>query len=105
MPAAVDEVEVDERQQAAAAELVVVPADRPAPPRLLDAPAVTDLDGFAGAFPAEPAAHHVEIDVDVDTRVMADEPRDPRTGVDGESAVDIGSAVAGDQSNRSSGTV
>ena len=53
MPGARDPVQVDEREPALADDLGVVARDRLAPPRLLDPPAIADLDRLAPAVPAD----------------------------------------------------
>src|SRR5919206_1561940 len=51
MPGPADPIEVDEREPLRADDLEVVAGDRLAPPRLLDAPVVADLDWPAGGPP------------------------------------------------------
>ena len=71
VPRPIDEVAVDERQQAVAGELVVVAADRPAPPLLVDPPAVAHLDLLAGARPAQAARLARGVEVNIDGRMVA----------------------------------
>jgi len=79
VPRAIDEVAVDKRKQAAAGELVVVATDRPAPPLLVDPPAVAYLDLLARACPAQTAGLAGGVEVDVDNGMVAKQASHPRS--------------------------
>src|ERR1035437_2704719 len=83
MPGPVDSVEVHESQPVLAGDLEVVASNRPAPPALLDAPAIADLDSLAPATPAERDQLPVGTELDLDRGVLAQQSRhraDPRRG-------------------------
>src|SRR5919112_3936675 len=71
MPRAGDPVAVDEGEPALADDLEVVARDRLAPPGLLDAPAIHDLDRLAPAGPVDRHAPILELDRDL--RVTSEE--------------------------------